>query len=245
MTEIESMCAGAHPPGAARDAGFWKRALALLIDVCLVAAAVSAVFLLLAAAVPAVGRMVTLKTPFGIGTVERTLDEKSTVSTDANSNKVINSERLTERSVLGRWIYRYRVHDRITEYEGETFVTSTRLSLIWQIDPATGEAIDPVDLDHVLFAVLMLYWILSDASRHQASLGKRVVGIKVVDSRGARLTLAVAAARNMLKIVSFVILLIGFMMAGWTRRKQALHDIVPGTFVVSARRGLASLVSEA
>ena len=36
-------------------------------------------------------------------------------------------------------------------------------------------------------------------------------------------------------VVSLLILLIGFMMVGWTRRKQGLHDFIAGTLVVRAR----------
>lgn len=220
------------PASGTRDAGFWVRALAFFIDFFIVITTVSLLFLALAAAVPSVGRMVTLSTPFGIGTIERTLESKSTESKDAAGNKVTNTEAIIERVVLDRWIYRYRVGDKATEYDGDTYVTTARLSLSWQIDPVTGEPIETTEVDHIILVVLMLYWTLADASRYRGSLGKRLLGLSVVDAKGKRLTLASAAGRNLLKIVSTIPALIGFMMAGWTRRKQALHDMIVGAYVV-------------
>lgn len=218
---------------ATRYAGFWKRALALLIDVCVVATVVSMLFLLLAAAVPGIGRMVTLSTPFGIGTVERTIEDKSTETTDASGTKVIKIDKTIERTVLERWVYRYRVEGQKHEYPGDNFVTTVQTNLKWQVDPVTGDPIETVDVDDIGLVVLMLYWILGDASRYRGSLGKRVLGLEVVDERGQRLTLATAAGRNLLKILSAVLLLIGFLMAGWTKRKQALHDMITGSYVVA------------
>lgn len=215
------------------DAGFWKRALALLIDYVIVATMVSIMFLLLAAAFPSLGKVVTLTTPFGIGTVERTIEDKSTETTDADGTKVKKIDKTIERSVLDRWVYRYRIEGQSREYPSDSFVATWRTNLVWQIDPETGDPIVTADVDEIVLAVLMLYWILADASRYRGSLGKRALGLSVVDGVGARLTLAAAAGRNLLKIVSALILLIGFMMAGWTRRKQALHDKIVGAYIVT------------
>jgi uncharacterized RDD family membrane protein YckC len=235
MANVDVPAGAAIASRAPHDAGFWKRALALIIDLVIVGTIVSLVFLILAAAIPSVGKMVTLSTPFDIGTVERTIESKSTESKDASGNKVTETDKIIERAVLDRWIYRYRVEEKVTEYEGETFVTTARLSYTLQIDPATGEPIETTEVDHIVLVVLMLYWILADASRYQGSIGKRLLGLRVVDEYGVRLTLAAAAGRNLLKILSTIPALIGFMMAGWTKRKQALHDKIVGAYVVWAR----------
>ena len=52
------------------------------------------------------------------------------------------------------------------------------------------------------------------------------------DTEGHRISFGRASGRYFAKIVSTVILLIGFLMAGWTSRKQALHDLIAGTLVV-------------
>ncbi|GGA79385.1 hypothetical protein GCM10011521_17050 [Arenimonas soli] len=88
-------------------------------------------------------------------------------------------------------------------------------------------------LVYLIYPVLSLaYYAGMESSKLQATVGKLALGIKVVDSRGRRLGFGRATARWAGSIVSYLILYIGFFMAGWTRRKQALHDLMAGTFVV-------------
>ncbi len=58
------------------------------------------------------------------------------------------------------------------------------------------------------------------------------LGIKVTDPYGRRSGFGRATGRFFGKILSGIILTIGFMLAGWTEKKQALHDMLAGTFVV-------------
>jgi uncharacterized RDD family membrane protein YckC/type II secretory pathway pseudopilin PulG len=88
-------------------------------------------------------------------------------------------------------------------------------------------------LVYLLYPVLSLaYYAGMESSKLQATVGKLALGIKVVDGQGRRLGFGRATARWAGSIVSYLILYIGFFMAGWTRRKQALHDLMAGTFVV-------------
>jgi len=66
----------------------------------------------------------------------------------------------------------------------------------------------------------------------QATLGKKLVGIQVTDLYGQRIGFGRALNRLLGKMLSALTLYIGFMMAGWTEKKQALHDIMAGTLVV-------------
>ena len=77
-----------------------------------------------------------------------------------------------------------------------------------------------------------LYFTLLESSSKQATLGKMAIGIIVTDLIGNRISFGKANARYWGKIVSAIILLIGFIMAGFTQKKQALHDIMAGTLVV-------------
>lgn len=77
----------------------------------------------------------------------------------------------------------------------------------------------------------VLYFGFMESSERQATLGKMAVGIEVGDEHGNRISFANAIGRYLAKIPSALILLIGFMMAGWDDRKQALHDKIAGTFV--------------
>jgi uncharacterized RDD family membrane protein YckC len=82
-------------------------------------------------------------------------------------------------------------------------------------------------------AVWWLYYALMESSGKQATLGKMALGIKVVDRQGARVSFARATGRHFAKLLSGMIMMIGYMMAGFTSRKQALHDMVAGCLVVN------------
>lgn len=80
-----------------------------------------------------------------------------------------------------------------------------------------------------------LYVALFESSKLQATPGKLALGLRVTDLEGRRIGFWRATGRNLGKIVSALILFVGFMMAGWTKRKQALHDMMAGCLVVSGR----------
>jgi uncharacterized RDD family membrane protein YckC len=85
--------------------------------------------------------------------------------------------------------------------------------------------------------IAWLYSALQESSSAQATLGKRAVGIIVVDERtGEQISFAQATGRHFAKIISSCILLIGFIMAAFTQKKQALHDIMAGTLVLRAAK---------
>lgn len=71
-----------------------------------------------------------------------------------------------------------------------------------------------------------------ESSEWQASIGKRIMGLKVIDERGERLTISRAMGRNFAKLLSLLTLMIGFVMTAFTERKQGLHDKLADTFVI-------------
>jgi uncharacterized RDD family membrane protein YckC len=77
-----------------------------------------------------------------------------------------------------------------------------------------------------------LYFALMESSSHQATVGKIALGIQVTDLEGNRLSFGRALGRNLAKIISALILYIGFIMAAFTERKQALHDLIASALVV-------------
>jgi uncharacterized RDD family membrane protein YckC/Tfp pilus assembly major pilin PilA len=81
--------------------------------------------------------------------------------------------------------------------------------------------------------VWWLYYALMESSSRQATLGKLALGIRVVDRQGNAVSFGRATARNLAKLLSGMIMMIGYLMAGFTSRKQALHDIVAGCLVVN------------
>ncbi len=94
--------------------------------------------------------------------------------------------------------------------------------------PGTGPTVHFAGLSIV---VSWLYEALMESSTQQATLGKLMLGLKVTDLQGNRISFARATGRHFAKIISGIILLIGFIMAGFTERKQALHDMIAGTLV--------------
>jgi uncharacterized RDD family membrane protein YckC/Tfp pilus assembly major pilin PilA len=77
-----------------------------------------------------------------------------------------------------------------------------------------------------------LYHALMESSPRQATLGKAALGIRVTDLAGERVSFGRATGRFFGKILSALTLSIGFAMAGFTERRQALHDKVADTLVV-------------
>jgi len=79
-----------------------------------------------------------------------------------------------------------------------------------------------------------IYEAAMESSAKQATLGKMALGLKVTDVEGRRISFARATGRHFAKYISGMILLIGYIMAGFTARKQALHDMIAGTLVIRA-----------
>jgi uncharacterized RDD family membrane protein YckC len=71
-----------------------------------------------------------------------------------------------------------------------------------------------------------------ERSAKQATVGKLAIGIKVTDLDGGRISFWRALGRTFAKIISGIILFIGYIMAAFTERKQALHDKIADTLVV-------------
>jgi uncharacterized RDD family membrane protein YckC len=93
----------------------------------------------------------------------------------------------------------------------------------------------------LIFLLYLLYWPVMHASARQATLGKAMLGMKVVEAgSGARLSFLRSLGRELAKIISSAVFMIGFLIAAFTRRKQALHDLIASTVVV--REGRAHVV---
>ena len=77
-----------------------------------------------------------------------------------------------------------------------------------------------------------LYYALMESSSYQVTLGKMALGLKVTDLNGQRISFGRASGRYFGKILSGLILCIGFLMIGFTQKKQGLHDMLADTLVV-------------
>lgn len=73
------------------------------------------------------------------------------------------------------------------------------------------------------------YFILLDSSTKQGTWGKQIVGIKVTDLEGRRITSGRAAARFFSKyFLTNCTFGIGYLMPLFTQNKQTLHDLISG-----------------
>lgn len=77
-----------------------------------------------------------------------------------------------------------------------------------------------------------LYFAWLESSEWQATLGKKVLGLVVTDLNGQPVSFARATGRYFAKIISNLTLLIGYVMAGFTEKKQALHDMIASCLVL-------------
>ena len=83
-----------------------------------------------------------------------------------------------------------------------------------------------------IFLLSWLYYALMESGPRQGTIGKMALGLTVTDMDGARINFATASLRYFGKIISGAILMLGYIMAGLTLKKQALHDIIANTLVL-------------
>jgi uncharacterized protein YjbI with pentapeptide repeats/uncharacterized RDD family membrane protein YckC len=89
-----------------------------------------------------------------------------------------------------------------------------------------------------------LYFALCESDPSwQGTVGKKVLGLIVVDDEGAPISFGRATGRYFGKFVSALLLGIGLLMAAFTDRKQGLHDIMAGALVVKDVPGTGTSVA--
>jgi uncharacterized RDD family membrane protein YckC len=84
----------------------------------------------------------------------------------------------------------------------------------------------------LVVVVLLIYKAAMESSPRQASLGKLAFDLRVTCLEGERISLLRALARNVAQPLSALTLYVGFVMAAFTARRQALHDLIAGTLVM-------------
>jgi len=121
--------------------------------------------------------------------------------------------------------------------------TPVELARAWLSDPAQRAATAALSeaIGHLLwtplpvFALLSLAWFSGfEASSRQATPGKRLLGLRVVDGQGRRIGLARAMRRHLAGALSWLTLNIGHLLAAVPPRRQSLHDRIAGTQVVQS-----------
>jgi uncharacterized RDD family membrane protein YckC len=114
-------------------------------------------------------------------------------------------------------------------------------SLLSRIHP--GQELDDEGIFFIIGAIFLaatlslvltwLYHALMESSEWQATVGKKALGMVVTDMAGQRLSFGRATGRHFGKIITNLIpVLIGYIMAGFTEKRQALHDMMAGCLVL-------------
>lgn len=98
-------------------------------------------------------------------------------------------------------------------------------------DPETVAKISNVGM-LINVVIVWLYFAIQESGEDQATVGKRIMGIYVIDKTGNRISFAQATIRYFSKYLSSI-LMIGFIMAAFTKNKQGLHDLIADTLVVN------------
>ncbi|MCP5396489.1 MAG: RDD family protein [Sphingomonadaceae bacterium] len=98
------------------------------------------------------------------------------------------------------------------------------------MDP-TASAGGSMLLNVISLGMGIAYFAGLESSNWQATVGKKALGLVVTDLNGQRISFLKALGRYLAKILSALILLIGFIMVAFTERKQGLHDMLAGTLV--------------
>ncbi|KAF1678708.1 RDD family protein [Bacillus sp. SKDU12] len=83
----------------------------------------------------------------------------------------------------------------------------------------------------ITLVISVLYYGLLTASKMQGTLGKKILGLKVVNEQGGRVSVGQAIGRYFAYILSGIIFYIGFIMIAFGEKK-GLHDIICKTRVV-------------
>ena len=92
-----------------------------------------------------------------------------------------------------------------------------------------------------MFVVIyVLYFAVFEGSWRQATPGKMLMGIFVTGLNGKRISYRRALARSLGRILSMIICFIGFLVALFTARSQALHDLLADTLVLEPEYGLSA-----
>ena len=109
-------------------------------------------------------------------------------------------------------------------------VQATITILVYTIAPYDLRA--QVNVLPVSILVGWAYYALMESSPAQATVGKIALGIYVTDREGDPIDFRRASIRFWAKVISSLALMLGWLMAAFTPRKRAMHDLLAGTLVL-------------
>ncbi len=93
----------------------------------------------------------------------------------------------------------------------------------------------PVNFRFLSIIIPACYYAFMESSAWQATLGKRAMGLAVIDMDGQRISFIRSLCRYFAKFISSFILCLGFVMVAFTDKKQGLHDKIVETLVINKK----------
>jgi uncharacterized RDD family membrane protein YckC len=112
--------------------------------------------------------------------------------------------------------------------------------VLWKITTSNGGSTSVGILAALVTMMLLAPWFyfsFLESSRWQATVGKSLLRLYVTDLEGHRLSRGRSMARNLAKCLSTLTLGVGYLMSGFTARRQALHDLIAQCVVLRRPRG--------
>lgn len=162
-------------------------------------------------------------------TNHNTSEKKSGVS-DIPEHKIIKDEKITNYAGFWKRVGAFLID--MTIILVITFVIDFVYGAIFYDVVANDSPAIDIFAEILGVAIAWLYFSLQESSQKQATLGKLALGIKVVDLSGEKISFGRATGRHFSRILS-AILLIGYIMVAFTKKKQGLHDMVASTLVIN------------
>lgn len=101
----------------------------------------------------------------------------------------------------------------------------------WQISQGTVIGTGEPIFNGLTYILPFLYYIILPTTVWRGTIGKKVLGIEIVDQEGKTISIGRSIGRYFASMLSALILMVGYLMAAFHPEKRALHDILAGTYV--------------
>lgn len=86
-----------------------------------------------------------------------------------------------------------------------------------------------------LIAISFLYYAIQESSDAKATIGKKVLGLQVVNYENRKITFSQACGRYISKMLSSLVFCLGYLAITWTEKSQGWHDSIAKTLVVNQK----------
>lgn len=164
--------------------------------------------------------------------------QKSSTAHESRKRTVPVPSELNTTNYAGFWIRTFAgIIDLMLEASVALLLTGAidfllgRFGYLLGISPFTSKVATGIAFILIMAMGTWLYSAFAESSHWRATVGKRILGLQVVNAEGGKLSFGQATVRHLMKFLSLFVV-IGFIMVSWTKRRQALHDIPSDCLVI-------------